>query len=314
MGMRILTLCACVLLALVATGAQAFYLSERYEQAPFPEALSRVKAQPGKHVMVYFSMERGCPPCNYTRNMLNGPDVLDLYRKDFVVVTIDLRSPASDAERALIAKYKARWAPTLVFLDGSGRELARFARGFSNVLDAQLLHEFMTRKLYTKTTAQAYITANFNAEGTARVIPEGKAAVVSKPFEDDRMTVADVKKLPHERVSAEDLRTRLAGSKLDYHSRLKRPEGMQTWQGTWTLDTEGGLVASSQRMDKPGSNQGKGKWRVQDDGQLCYEIAWASNRNVDTCVWVFRVGDEFYLAPRDHPASRIYLRWTLAAE
>jgi thioredoxin-related protein len=308
--MRIHTLCA-FLLVLFATGANAFYLSDRYEQAPYAEALKRVKAQPGKHVMMYFSMEKACPPCNYTRNMLNGSDVLELYRPNYVVVTVDLRSPANDDERKLIARYKARWAPTLVFLDPQGREVARFARGFSNVLDAVLLNEFITRKHYTKTTAQAYITANFNAEGEARVLPEGKAAVLP-PFEDDRMRLAEVKKLPHERVTAEDLRARLPGSLMQYVSRSKRGDTIETRQGEWRLDADGKLTGVSIRLDKPGKSEGTGTWRVDDKGRLCYDIQW-NVRHAQVCAWVFRVGDEFYLARRDEPGSPVYMRWTLAA-
>lgn len=286
--------------------------SDRYEQATYAEALERIKGNPNRHAMIYFGMYTGCPPCNFTRNVLNGATLRELYHPSVVLVYVDLRHPKGEAEQALIKKYKASWAPTLVFVDARGRSAARFARGFSNEREGVLLHEFITQRLYTKTNAQAYIAANFNAEGRARTIPDARAAL--KPaFQDDRMTLGELKKLPHERVSREDLQTRLPGSALHHEARLRfaNEKAIVTSQGEWKFDADGGLAATSRREGKTGIAHGSGQWRVNETGQLCYEIQWPT-RKANACSWVYRVGDEFFLVTKDVDSARIYLRLTLA--
>src|SRR4029079_9649731 len=134
--------------------------SDRYEQTTYPEAIERVKRDPDRHVMLYFGMYTGCPPCNFTRNILNGTLLRELYRPSVVLVYVDLRHPRDEAERELAKKHKVRWSPTLLFVDARGRTVARFTRGLNSEREGVLLHEFVTRRLYTKTNAHAYLAAN----------------------------------------------------------------------------------------------------------------------------------------------------------
>ena len=109
---RLLPLLAIGLCALGASGAHAAsYLSDQYEHASYEKALDRIKSQPNRHVMVYFGMFTMCPPCNYTRNILNGRDVLEKYKDNYVVVSINLRNP-TDAQKPVVTRSASAGSPT----------------------------------------------------------------------------------------------------------------------------------------------------------------------------------------------------------
>src|SRR5687767_8811733 len=100
-----------VLSMLLATSlaANAYSFINGYEEAPsIAQALARVKAQPDKHVLVYFGMPKGCPPCNYTRTILSSGDLLARWKPNYIVVNVDIFNPTAE-ERAVIEKYRVTW-------------------------------------------------------------------------------------------------------------------------------------------------------------------------------------------------------------
>ena len=78
MGVRLFAL----LLLVAASPAQAYTFLTGYEEAPnVAAALERVKAQPQKHVLVYFGMSEFCPPCKEARAILNSDKVRAAYHR-----------------------------------------------------------------------------------------------------------------------------------------------------------------------------------------------------------------------------------------
>ena len=109
------------LLLAAALPAQAFTFLSGYDEAPsVAAALERVRAQPGKHVLLYFGESEFCPPCKEMRALLNSDQVRNKWRPNYVVVNIDLFAPTKE-ERQVIEQVRVSWAPVLVFLDGSGK-------------------------------------------------------------------------------------------------------------------------------------------------------------------------------------------------
>ena len=200
------------LLLVAASATWAELLPNDYEKMNYPQALERVKAQPERHVMIYFGLETFCPPCIYTRGLLTGSTFKALYKPNYIVVPIDLRM-ASKENMAAIEKYNVRWAPTLIFLDHGGNMVLRKSSGFKNEKYGILVHEFVSQKLYRKTDYGKYFAANFNASGAQRIVPETK--VVKPAPADDRPRLRDVLAQKHEQVAGEPLKKLLAEKRME---------------------------------------------------------------------------------------------------
>jgi thiol-disulfide isomerase/thioredoxin len=287
------------LLCFAAPGAQAL-LSNDYEKLSYAEALRRVKADPTRHVMIYFGLETYCPPCIYTRGLLSGSALVARYRPHYLVVEIDLRDPGAEG-RAVIQKYGARWAPTLVFLNAQGKRVARLAKGFKNEKEAILVDEFISGKLYARSDLEQYVKANFNASGAERVIPETKVAKAAAPA-DDRPRLRDVLAQKHERVLGDALKTLLPGKRMEKEN--------QDWFLTMHLAPGGEVAASGKRKDGKGEMRGPGKWYVTKKGKMCIELK-ADGLDETWCRHVFRVGENYYYATKDLREKSLAYRFTL---
>src|SRR6185436_5213914 len=123
--------------------APAYSFLTGYDEAPnVAAALERVKAQPGKHVLIYFGASEFNVQCKEARAILNSDRVREKWRPNYVVVNIDLFAPTKE-EREVIEQVRVSWAPVLVFLDGNGKRVA-YARQLPNEKEALLLDEFVS--------------------------------------------------------------------------------------------------------------------------------------------------------------------------
>jgi thioredoxin-related protein len=292
---------ATALLLLLACSFSHARLSSDYASMPYDKALEAVKADPSRHVMIYFGLETQCPPCVYTRNILSGGSLVKLYKPSFAIVDIDLRSPTPEQQK-VIEKYGARWAPTLVYTDGNGKMLARMAKGFKNEKEAVLAHEFVTQKLYAKTNLDEYVKANFNLPGSQRVVPETKVAKKPPTPAADRPTLADVLAQKHERVMGDALKELLPAKRMEKEN--------QDWFLTMDLQPGGKVSATGKRKDGKGAMKGDGVWYVTKKGKFCVDVK-SQGLDESWCRHVFRVGDNYYYVTKDlRPKSNAY-RFTL---
>ena len=295
MGKRLL---AAALLLIAPFAAHAYSFINGYEEAPsIAQALERVRAQPGRHVLIYFGMPRGCPPCDYTRNMLGSGTHLARWKPNYVVVNVDLYHPTPE-ERKVINQYGIQWAPVLAFLDGSGKTVA-YARQLRNERQVVLLNEYVSQKLYLKTDFEKYSAANSEAKGAERVVPVTKVAAVQKI--DDRPRFRDVLAQPHERVAGDELKKALAGKRM-----LKEN---QDWFLALDLKSGNALQATGKRKDGSANMQGPGKWYVTKKGKLCLEIT-GGGVDENWCRHVFRVGEGYYVV-KDLRPERLAYRFAL---
>lgn len=279
--------------------ARAELLPNDYEKMSYAQALERIKAQPHRHIMLYFGLETHCPPCVYTRGLLTGGTLKALYKPHYIVVQVDLRQPGAENLK-VIEKYKARWAPTLVFLNAAGKEVAFLRKGFKNEREAILTHEFISQKLYARSDLEAYVQANFNATGAQRNVPETRQASAVPP--DSRPRLRDVLGQPHERVAGEALRALLPGMRMEKEN--------QDWFLTLQLAPSGAMHGSGHRKDGKGKMKGEGKWYVTKKGKLCVELK-SSGADETWCRHVFRVGENYYYAVKDLRPDRLAYRFTL---
>lgn len=297
--MRPLALMLAAILLLPAPATYALLHSD-YEKVSYSQALAQIKDKPERHILIYFGLETFCPPCVYTRNLLGGSTLRALYKPNYLMVEINLRTPTTE-QRAVIEQFKARWAPTLVFLDSANRVVLRIPQGFSNEKDAILVNEFVSRKLYQKTRYAEYFKANFNASGAQRVVPETAVAKPAAPA-DDRPRLRDVLAQKHERLAGDALKHVLPGRRMEKEN--------QDWFLTMDLAPGGSIAAGGKRKDGKGSMNGPGKWYVTRKGKMCIELN-ATGLNETWCRHVFRVENNYYYATKDLREKSLAYRFTL---
>jgi len=73
-----------------------------------------------------------------------------LYSRDFVVFEADMPNMYSEKEE-LGRLTKAPFTPVFVFLDAQGKKVAE-TRGFRTPAEAKALHEYITKRIYLKTS------------------------------------------------------------------------------------------------------------------------------------------------------------------
>jgi thioredoxin-related protein len=264
-----------------------------YDEAPnVAAALERVRAQPQKHVLLYFGMSEFCPPCREARAILNSERVRDRLKANYVVVNIDLFAPTKE-EREVIDQVRVSWAPVLVFLDGGGRRVA-YARQLRSEREALQLDELVSQRQYASSALGKYSAQDFSPGRASRALAEAQRI-------DDRPRLQDVLAREHEHLSGAALKQLLAGRRMHKEN--------QEWFLTLDLKERNLLEAAGRRKDGRAEMQGVGKWYVTKKGKLCLEL---TSRGVDEnwCRHVFRAGEAYYVA-KDLRPERLAYRFSL---
>jgi len=275
-----------------ALPARAYPFLTGYDEAPsVSAALERVRAEPQRHVLVYFGMSEFCPPCKEARAVLNGESVRARLKPHYVVVNIDLFAPTRE-EREVIDQVRVSWAPVLLFLDGTGRRVA-YARQMRGERDALALDEFVSQRQYALSATGKY-AQNFDAGPVGRALPASQRI-------DDRPRLRDVTSQEHQRVAGAELRRLL----LDKRMRKEN----QDWFLTLDFREKNLLEAAGSRKDGRGQMRGSGKWYVTKKGKLCLELtSLASGLDETWCRHVFRANGTYYLS-KDLRPDRVVHRF-----
>ena len=282
-----------LLIAAFMPVARAYTFLNGYDEAPsVAAAIERVRAQPGKHVLIYFGMSEFCPPCKEARAILNSERVREKWRPNYVVVNIDLFAPTKE-EREVIDQVRVSWAPVLVFLEGSGKRVA-YAKQLPSEREALLLNEFVSQRQYAMSALGKYSAQNFDP-GLAN-----RAAARTPPI-DDRPRLRDVLAQQHERLTGPDLKQLLSGKRMHKEN--------QEWFLTLDLKERNLLEATGNRKNGKGEMKGAGKWYVTRKGKLCLAL---TSRGVDEnwCRHVFRAGEGYYVV-KDLRPERLAYRFVL---
>ena len=284
---------AMLLVLLPPLPVQAYSFLTGYDEAPsVAAALERVKAEPQKHVLLYFGMSEFSPQCREQRALLNREQVRAKWRANYIVVNIDLFAPTKE-EREVIDQARVSWAPVLVFLDGTGKRVA-YARQLHTERDALQMNEFVSQRQYALSALGKYSAQDFQP-GLA-----GRAAVRMAAI-DDRPRLRDVLAQKHERLAGAELKQLLSGRRM-------RKEN-QEWFLALDLREKNLLEAAGSRKNGRGEMKGAGKWYVTHKGKLCIEL---TTRGVDEnwCRHVFRAGQGYYVV-KDLRPERLAYRFAL---
>ena len=91
-------------------------------------------------------------------SVLSQPEVSRPYAKNYVSVHVDSGDlPGNDRLRDVVERHnRSEIHPVLVFLDGSGKEVARIKGGLKSAEDALLLDRFVSEKHYLKSGFRAF--------------------------------------------------------------------------------------------------------------------------------------------------------------
>lgn len=287
------------LLAFLAAAAAAASPLQGYDEAPdLAAALARVRAEPQRHVLLYFDQSSFCPVCREVREIVNTEAVRLKWRPNYVVVWIDLLAPAP-GHRELIEQVRVTHAPVFVFLNAEGRRVA-YSRQLRSERDAFQLDELVSQKQYALSTVGRYSAQDFRA---APADPYARFVVVGAKPVDDRPRLRDVLSRDHRRLTGEDLKALLPGRRMHKENR--------EWFLTLDLRERKLLEATGERKDGRGKMQGAGKWYVTKKGKLCLEL---QTRGVDEmwCRHVFQAGDTYYVV-KDLRPERVAYRFALGA-
>lgn len=291
---------AVLALLLLAAPARAYEFLSGYETAPtVAAALERVRAQPEKHVLLYFGASEFSPDCRRAREILNSDRVRNQWRAHYVVVNIDLFAPTK-AEREVIEQVRVSWAPVLVFLSPNGTRVA-YSRQLRSEREALQLDEYVSQRQYAlSAVGNKLMGQGFDSRQLAKLAAEARVVPGSAPI-DDRPRLKDVLAQEHVRLSGEDLRKALPGKRM-----LKEN---QDWYLDMDLKERKLLVAEGRRKDGRGRMVGSGQWYVTKKGKLCIDLR---TRGVDEywCRHVFRAGGTYYVV-KDLRPSRVAYRFTL---
>ena len=282
---------ACLLALPLPALAYAFLTG--YDEAPtVAAALERVRAQPAKHVLLYFGMSEFCPPCREARAILNSERVREKLRPNYIVVNIDLFAPTKE-EQEVIDQVRVSWAPVLVFLDAGAKRVA-YARQMRSEREALQLNELVSQRQYATSALDRYSAQDFAPGRTSRAFAEAQRI-------DDRPRLRDVLAQKHERLSGVQLRQLLPGRRMHKEN--------QDWFLTLELREGKLLEAAGRRKDGRGEMKGAGRWYVTKKGKLCIEL---TSRGVDEnwCRHVFRAGEGYYVT-KDLRPERLAYRFVL---
>lgn len=282
-----------------AAPAHGYEFLSGYETAPtVAAALERVKAQPEKHVLLYFGASEFSPACREARAILNSDLVRNKLRAHYVVVNIDLFAPTKEA-REVIDQVRVSWAPVMVFLTGNGTRVA-YSRQLRGEREALQLDEYVSQRQYAMSTVGKVMGQGFDTRQLAKLAAEARVVPGTAPI-DDRPRLKDVLAQEHLRLSADDLRKALPGKRM-----LKEN---QDWFLTLDLKERKLLVAEGQRKNGRGRMEGSGQWYVTKKGKFCVDLR---TRGVDEhwCRHVFRAGGTYY-AVKDLRPNRVAYRFTL---
>lgn len=298
---------ALAFLLAMAPAAHAARFLVGYDEAPtLAKAFEQVTAQPDKHVLIYVDMSRHCPPCAEVRAILNSEAVREQWRRNYVVVSIDLYAPGKE-ERDVIEQLRVSWAPVLVFLDRNGRRVS-YTRELRSDTDARLLNEFVSQRQYAMSAVARYGGQHFDASAAryatqARVQKDVQAASgQSKETSiDDRPRLQQVLAHKPERLAGAELKKAMTGKVMHKEN--------QDWFLDLELGRDGTMKASGRRKHGGGSMQGAGKWYVTKKGKLCLELT-AGGVDENWCRHVFKVGEGYYVS-KDLRPERVVYRFVL---
>jgi len=136
-------------------------------------------ADTDKHVLLFLHLN-GCPYCyKMVEENLKYAPYTDFIRQHFDVIALNIRgdrevalnAQTSLTEKALAAKLKVNYTPTVVFLNSDNKTVARL-NGYRSVADFKHVLDYVQQKAYLKTGLADFIDARKSAVYQLRDHPQ----------------------------------------------------------------------------------------------------------------------------------------------
>ena len=127
--MKAITWLAAVSLGVAGLSAPAFANALEGWSTDVDAAIAQAKKE-NKAVLVEFTGSDWCPPCIMMRkNVFSKKEFVDAASKNYVLVEVDVPNGDKElkARNMIVAeKYKIEGFPTVILLNGEGKEFSRF--------------------------------------------------------------------------------------------------------------------------------------------------------------------------------------------
>lgn len=141
--MKAITWLAAVTVGVAAVSSNAFASAPEGWSTDVQAAIAKAKKE-NKAVLVEFTGSDWCPPCIVMRkNVFSKKEFVEAASKNFVLVEVDIPQGNKElaARNTMIAeRYKIDGFPSVVLLDGNGKEFTRFFAAEYPDVDKFLAH------------------------------------------------------------------------------------------------------------------------------------------------------------------------------
>ena len=133
------------------------------------------------------------------------------------------------------------------------------------------------------------------------IVGAALVTLVSATGAQEKMTLAMLKAQDAKRLDKEALLALLPGA-VDVSAPLRAT----AQQRRWSLAQDGRLTGNATGGLNQNSTRAEGKWRVNDDGRFCVDIAWTwsgGSSEEKWCGLVYQAGSDHYVVFRDEPEA-----------
>jgi len=123
----------------------------------FSEELIEAKDQGKKGILLFFEMDE-CPFCHRMKTtVLNQPDVMSYFKKNFLIFAVDIEGDVEIADfkgqtmtmkKFALTHNRVRATPVFAFFDLSGNRIVRYTGPTSGVEEFMWLGEFVVKEHY----------------------------------------------------------------------------------------------------------------------------------------------------------------------
>lgn len=155
----------------VANAADSPFFNQTF--GDFPEEVQNAKDAGKKAIMIFFEMDE-CPFCHRMKTtILNQPDVIAYYRKNFLMFQVDIEGDVEmvdfDGKTTTMKdfafkKNRVRATPVIAFFDLTGKRVVRYTGATSSKEEFMQLGKFVAGGYY-KTTSFTRYKRNLNKVG-----------------------------------------------------------------------------------------------------------------------------------------------------
>lgn len=131
----------------------------------FSEELATARAEGKKAIFIFFEMDE-CPFCHRMKTtILNQPDVIAFYKKNFKMFQLDIegdveitdfQGKVTTQKEFAVKKHRVRATPVMAFFDLNGNRIVRYTGATSTKEEFMLLAQYVISGAYNQSSFTRY--------------------------------------------------------------------------------------------------------------------------------------------------------------